>query len=93
MRQAIETKYYGPTNHLGSRIRAKAQAGTRWVSYDYALGAQGSHVAAAKAFAEHYGWSGRWFGGATADGYAFVWCPGGPTFGGDATFDVVDKRP
>ena len=37
--RAIQTKYYGPTNHRGSRIRItdlrEIIAGPLWISYDY----------------------------------------------------------
>tara|TARA_B100000579_G_C22518705_1_gene705122 strand:+ start:101 stop:394 length:294 start_codon:yes stop_codon:yes gene_type:complete len=74
MFQAIETKYYGPTNHRGSRIRATAQCGKVWVSYDHGLNPQQNHAAAAKAFLLKWGWSGQWAGGANAsqNGYVFV---------------------
>ena len=35
--QAIETKYFGPSNVKGSRIKATAQAGSVTVGYDHAL--------------------------------------------------------
>lgn len=38
--QAIRTKYYGPTNFRGSRIKAEAQAGSRWMEWDHALMSQ-----------------------------------------------------
>ena len=74
MFQAIETKYYGPTNHRGSRIRAAAQCGKVWVSYDHGLNAQQNHAAAAKAFLLKWAWSGQWVGGANSsqNGYVFV---------------------
>lgn len=72
MFQAITTKYYGPTNHRGARIKASAQAGAVWVSWDYALNPADNHKAAALALAEKWGWGSDWSGGATTDGYAFV---------------------
>ena len=74
MFQAIETKYYGPTNTRGSRIRAAAQCGKVWVPYDYALNPEQNHAAAAKAFLLKWGWNGQWAGGANAsqNGYTFV---------------------
>jgi hypothetical protein len=35
--QAIETKYMGPTNTRGSRIKATAAAGSVMVPFDYQL--------------------------------------------------------
>ena len=74
MRQSITTKYLGPTNTRGSRIVAKAQAGKITIAWDHALDSADNHIAAAKAFASKYGWTGRWVGGALPDGlgYCFV---------------------
>ena len=79
MRQAIVTKYFGPTNARGSRIKAKAQAGSVTVYWDHALNSEENHRVAAMAFVKKWGWdewkNGRWEGGALPDdtGYAFVW--------------------
>lgn len=74
MRQAITTKYLGPTNHRGARVKATAQAGSVTVPWDHALGPQENHAEAAKALVAKYGWPRDvpWYGGATDDGYAFV---------------------
>lgn len=70
-RQAIETKYHGPTNTRGSRISARAGAGRIFVPYDHALDIYENHAAAARAFADRFQWGSEWVGGATADGYCF----------------------
>jgi hypothetical protein len=57
MLQAIVTKYHGPTNHKGSRISARADAGRIMMSYDHALGISENHAAAAQALAERLGWT------------------------------------
>ena len=44
--QAIETKYYGPTNTKGSKIVAKCARGKLTVSYDHALNIDENHKAA-----------------------------------------------
>jgi hypothetical protein len=73
MRQAITTKYLGPTNFRGSRIKATAQAGSVTVSWDDALDVVANHTKAAEALADKYGWTGRFHGGANdTDGYVFV---------------------
>ncbi|MDB4989037.1 MAG: hypothetical protein JWN04_4215 [Myxococcaceae bacterium] len=74
MYQAIETRFFGPTNHRGSRVRVKCQARTMYVSWDHALDSEANHVAAARALATAMEWSGAWVGGALADGrgYAFA---------------------
>ncbi|MBU6278593.1 MAG: hypothetical protein KGN78_05060 [Actinomycetales bacterium] len=73
MRQAITTKYHGPTNTRGSRISATTESGLRhYYPYRYELNSEQNHRAAALAMAEHMGWSGTWRGGAIPCGYAFV---------------------
>lgn len=72
MRQGITTKYLGPTNFRGSRIKATARkanpsAGWREMSltipYDYSGNSDSRHTKAAKALATKLGWSGLWVGG------------------------------
>ena len=72
--QAICTKYVGPTNSHGARIKVSAQAGTMYVPWDYALDTFANHEAAAYAYAAKKGWSGDWVGGGLPrdDGYCFV---------------------
>lgn len=87
MRQAIVTKYHGPTNSKGARISAKAQAGRIYVPWDYALDVFENHKAAAKVFADKYGWNEKergapvkFHGGALPDGTGYVFvneCQGG----------------
>jgi len=54
--QAIRTRYIGPTNTRGSRIQAKCEAKTIYVSYDHALNIDGNHAAACRKLAESLGW-------------------------------------
>lgn len=74
MQQAIETKFHGPTNSSGSRIVAKAWAGSKKVHYNHALNADQNHLQAAKALADKMDWRGLWIGGggAKGSGYVFV---------------------
>lgn len=71
-RQAIVTKFIGPSYSLGARIKATAEAGSVTLGYDYALNADKNHEAAAMALANKFGWGGRWVGGAYDKGYYFV---------------------
>ncbi len=57
MRQAIETKFLGPTNHRGSRVKATACAGSITVPWDYSYGAEDNHVFAARALALKLSWT------------------------------------
>jgi hypothetical protein len=54
--QAIEVKYFGPTNNRGSRWKATAAAGSVSVSYDYSLNSTDNAVAAAKALVDKFEW-------------------------------------
>ena len=63
MRQAIRTKYIGPTNHRIARIAVSARAGRMYVPYDDALSARKNFVAAAEVYVKKHGWFGKWHGG------------------------------
>ena len=71
-RQAITTRYLGPTNVRGSRVKATAEAGSVTLSWNPALDIYWNHATAAMALANKFGWGGIWYGGGTADGYVFV---------------------
>ena len=77
--QTIITKYLGPTNHRGSRVKARqsaSYAGTPKsiiIDWDYSLSTEHNHKAAAIAFAAKMNWAGDWVGGDNGDtGYVFV---------------------
>ena len=77
--QTIITKYLGPTNKRGSRIKARqsaSYAGTPksvTIDWDYSLNVEHNHKAAAIAFAAKMGWHGDWVGGSNCgEGYVFV---------------------
>jgi hypothetical protein len=59
--QAITTKYLGPTNSRGARIKATGSFGRVTVPYDHALSAFENHRAAANAFMTKFGWTGDAF--------------------------------
>lgn len=61
MSASIFTKYFGPTNTRGSRVKATASngAGSMSVPWDYGLNVDQNHDAAAKALAKKLGWHGR----------------------------------
>lgn len=74
--QAITTKYFGPTNVRGSRIKATAEAGSIIVQYDDRLNSSQNHCAAAKAFANKMGWNyGTWYMGGLHNGDRVFVCP------------------
>lgn len=83
MRQSISTRYIGPTNTRGSRVKATASGGiSKTFGWDDAQGPEGNHRDAACALAGKLGWAGRWIGGGTREGYVFVMDDGdeGSTF-------------
>jgi hypothetical protein len=73
MRQAIQTKYLGPTNSKGDRILASSKAQSITKSWDHALTVDANHIEAAMSLAKKLKWTGEWCGGGTeASGYVFV---------------------
>ena len=74
LRQAIITKYLGPTDRRGSRVKATAEAGSVTLEWNDALDIIDNHWAAALALANRYGWLERCHlrAGGTAEGYFWV---------------------
>ena len=73
MYQAIQTKFFGPSNVRGARVKAIADAGSITLHWNHALGVEGNHAATAHALASKLNWDGRWVGGGMKDhGYCFV---------------------
>ena len=72
--QTITTKYLGPTNRRGSRVKATHTGNYTSVTlgYDHALDSEGNHLAAAKALTDKLNWQGDYIGGHTAEGMVFV---------------------
>lgn len=58
--QAIETKFLGPTNTRGARVKAACEAGSVTMSWDYGLNTEGNHDAALEALVTKLGWFGVW---------------------------------
>ena len=78
MRQAIETRYFGPTEQRGARVLAQCQAGKIVVSWDDDLDVNDNHRSAAIALVAKLGWpvdDGRWVGGGNSHGTGnvYVW--------------------
>lgn len=88
--QAIVTKYIGPTNVRGSRVKATAQAGSITLHWDDSRNADQNHKAAALALASELQWDyGQWVSGGLPDG-TMVWvCHDGRT---DESFTVNSKQ-
>jgi len=77
--KAITTKYLGPTDTRGSRIKADDGDGnTATVPYPHHLSNEHAHFEAVKALCERLNWHGNLAWGGLRTGYVFVWCDGGP---------------
>jgi hypothetical protein len=73
---AITTKYFGPTNFKGSRIKASANGNSVTIGFDYALGSEERHAKAARALCDKMGWKNKLIaGGLDAGNYVFVMVP------------------
>lgn len=70
--QAIETKYLGPTNTKGSRIKASAQAGSVTVGYEH-RSLEKEHDEALRALVTKLEWWGVWARGEKVDGTGNVY--------------------
>ncbi len=70
---AITTKYLGPTDTRGPRIRASTSLGQSvMISFPYELSGEAVHRKAAEALCAKLGWTGRMVGGGIKGGYVFV---------------------
>ena len=72
--KAIRTKYYGPGNVRGSRIKATSGEHGQTViqSYDDSLNSSQAHAKVARALCDKMGWKGELIGGGFPDG-TMVW--------------------
>jgi hypothetical protein len=71
--QAITTKYLGPTNYRGARIKAYTESGiSLTISYPYELNPEEGHLQAADKLKTQLGWEGKLIQGAIKTGYVFV---------------------
>ena len=71
--KAIITRYLGPTDTRGARIRASDSDGNRVIcSYPYELSGEAVHRVAAEELCRKMNWPGKLVAGGLKDGYAFV---------------------
>ena len=74
----IATKWFGPTDHNGSRIQAKSSTGRSiLMPYRYELNVDENHREAFSLLCDQLGWdklgwNGRWFAVSTDTGYLFT---------------------
>lgn len=72
--QAITTKYLGPTNFRGARIKASCEAGSISAPFGHELRIEERHGNAVAALLEKLGWYGAYVGG-YQKGSTYVWVP------------------
>lgn len=60
MHQPIVTKFLGPTETRGRRVKAKCNAGSLTVDWADNLDPKENHVQVAKELAYKLGWTGMW---------------------------------
>ncbi len=73
MRQAIQTKYFGPTNFRGARIKAECSAGSIIIGWDYSKDVEGNHEAALCALRMKLDWCKHAFQGGQLKDSTYVW--------------------
>lgn len=74
MRQAIVTKFIGPTNTRGSRVKAVADAGSVVIYWNHAHGPELNHLMAARALQRKFSWPGNLIGGCLPKANAYHYC-------------------
>lgn len=70
--QTITTKYIGPSNTKGSRIKASCEAKSIIRSKDCSLSTDNAHIVVAQELKDAMGWQGVMIGGHTKEGMIFV---------------------
>ena len=71
--KAIETRYFGPGNVRGSRIKAfDCDGNSVTIPYPYNLSGEAVHRQAADVLCAKMNWTGDLVGGAVKRGYVFV---------------------
>ena len=66
--QAIFTKFIGPTNFRGSRVKAVADGGTITIGWDHALNPEANYRTAAEALRAKLGWHREFYGDLVSGG-------------------------
>jgi hypothetical protein len=72
--QAIITKFIGPTNIKGARIKASASAGSVTIPFPYELNLYERHEKAARALLDKLGWDFELASGDLPDGSTVFVC-------------------
>lgn len=88
--QAIETRYLGPTNTKGGRIKAECWGGNITIGYDHALNSDEAHKAAAVALIEKMSALALRHGGSRSIWNTGTWVQGGNAKGTGYVFTVTE---
>lgn len=80
-RTVIRCKWYGPTNHRGSRISVERYEANTYgkdpnritVGWDYSLNIGENYAQAVRQYLDGAGWGGHWRIGTITDGAVAVW--------------------
>ena len=71
--QAIETRYLGPTDMRGSRVKATTESGrTLTLDWDSALSSEANHTQCARMLAEQMEGGREWYRAGVKHGFVFV---------------------
>lgn len=73
MRQAITTRYRGPTHSGPAKYLARAWGGSHSTTRDYDLSTDQQHCEAARRLALKLGWAGLWVAGGSPEGTGSVY--------------------
>lgn len=68
----IKTKYLGPTNFKGARIKASCGTRSKTIPFDYSVSASERHEQAARLLAAELGWKAMVGDESPKGGYVFV---------------------
>ena len=88
--QAIETRYLGPTDTKGGRIKAECWGGNITIGYDHALNSDMAHKAAADALIAKMTALALKHGGSRPIWNTGTWTQGGNAKGTGYVFTVVE---
>lgn len=72
IRQAIKTKYHGPTNFSGARIKATCDAFSKFFPWEYEFSVEMNHRRGAQLLMSEMGWDLPLNGGSFKDEYYWV---------------------
>lgn len=90
--QAIETRYLGPTNTKGGRIKASCWGGSATISYPHEMNSDEAHRAAAQALIDKMITLANRHGGSRSIWSEGTWVQGGNAKGNGYIFTVTEPK-